>query len=524
MANVKFLRGTQANLNTLIGGTGNRFTEGAFYLTTDTDRLYVAQAADELVLLNSIVKHISNMTALEALTTYEVGDFYYIDSDNILCVRTATGWKQINKNTTLVADNANISITDAQGGGALVTLTVTDDSAVPNVSTGAFTIKGGDARTTVTQQNGVISISTAAATNTTYDLSAISGNKIRLAGNDSTNDDVTIAATGIASATTNTSTNTITIDVPTPTTTVESSFDTNGTLSTIVTDSAALTAGSDTVTPIIKLGENNTEYKFASGTATLPVYTKTEVDTAINNAKATIDAMTYKGTVSQSNAATKLASTGNVGDTYKAAEDISITGVTANSGDLIIAKGTDGNVTWDVVESGNDQAITTEMDATGKYLYIKDNGVVIGGVAINATDKIVATGAVSNNINTITIGQASDYTARTVTGSTANVTQSEEETKTFTAVTSISVDAFGNVTDASTKQLTVVDTHSHPADVVAQVSSNNNNATIGITVTDTDAQQSTTGELHITTTGSVAVTSSGNDTVNLDIVWGTFNV
>lgn len=528
MANVKFLRGTQANLNTLIGGSGNRFTEGAFYLTTDTDRLYVAQAADELVLLNSIVKHVANMTALEALSTYEVGDFYYLDSENILCVRTATGWKQINKNTTLVADNANITVTDATGGGALVTLVVTDDSATPNVSTGKFTIKGGDARTTVTQENGVISISTAAATNTTYDLSAVAGNKIRLAGNDTTNDDVTIAGTGLleGNITTNTSTNTITLNIDRPTTTVESTFDANGTLSTVVTDSAALTAGSDTVTPIIKLGENNTEHKFISGTATLPVYTKTEVDGLIDSAKATIDAMTYKGTVSQSNAATKLdRTTSNVGDTYKASENISITGVTAKTGDLIIAKGSDHDVTWDVVPSGDDQVIGAEVDAAGKYLYITDNNVSIGGIAISSDNHITTTGSVSNGVNTITIEQSADYTAQTASGSAANVTQSEEETKTFTAVTAIQTDAFGNVVDGSiqTKTLTVTDTHSHPADVVAQVSSSNNNATVGITVTDTDAQQSTTGEFHITTTGSVAVTTT-SDTVNLDIVWGTFNV
>ena len=34
MANVKFLKGTQEKFNTL-----SSFTDGAFYLTTDTDRL-----------------------------------------------------------------------------------------------------------------------------------------------------------------------------------------------------------------------------------------------------------------------------------------------------------------------------------------------------------------------------------------------------------------------------------------------------------------------------------------------------
>jgi hypothetical protein len=36
MANVMFERGTQSALNAL-----NNYVDGAFYLTTDTDRLYV---------------------------------------------------------------------------------------------------------------------------------------------------------------------------------------------------------------------------------------------------------------------------------------------------------------------------------------------------------------------------------------------------------------------------------------------------------------------------------------------------
>ena len=41
-AKVMFKRGTQAALNTLIAGSGNRFDEGTFYLTTDTNRLYLS--------------------------------------------------------------------------------------------------------------------------------------------------------------------------------------------------------------------------------------------------------------------------------------------------------------------------------------------------------------------------------------------------------------------------------------------------------------------------------------------------
>ena len=104
--------------------------------------------------------------------------------------------------------------------------------------------------------------------------------------------------------------------------------------------------------PTIKLGDNEAIH-FVDGNATLPVYTKTEVDTKVSNSLKTFDAMAYKGTVTAANASTKLASTGNVGDTYKAAGDITDP-VNAKTGDLIIATGSDGAVAWDVIPSGDD--------------------------------------------------------------------------------------------------------------------------------------------------------------------------
>ena len=115
MANVMFKRGTQAQLNTL--KQGGSFVDGSFYLTTDTDRLYVAQSSSELVELN---KSITTVTTIADLPDrdVEVGQFYYvtgpdtsgdIDSThggNILAVVTGfeTGtnkpiWVQVNPDT-----------------------------------------------------------------------------------------------------------------------------------------------------------------------------------------------------------------------------------------------------------------------------------------------------------------------------------------------------------------------------------------------------------------------------------------
>jgi hypothetical protein len=82
MANVSFLRGTQSKLDTLLAA-GSGYTEGAFYLTTDSDRLYFAQSATELVHLNHNVIHVANVAALPAVATATEGDFYYAKEENV---------------------------------------------------------------------------------------------------------------------------------------------------------------------------------------------------------------------------------------------------------------------------------------------------------------------------------------------------------------------------------------------------------------------------------------------------------
>lgn len=108
MSNVKFLRGTQTKLNSLTS-----FSEGAFYLTSDTDRLYFAQSDNELVYLNKYIININTMDDLPSLNTVNDGDFYYILKDNILCTKLThdgvSEWVQINKvidtNTDTSLDN-----------------------------------------------------------------------------------------------------------------------------------------------------------------------------------------------------------------------------------------------------------------------------------------------------------------------------------------------------------------------------------------------------------------------------------
>ena len=120
MANVKFLKGTQSNFNGL-----TRFTDGAFYLTTDTDRLYFAQSSTECVPLNQFIRTVT-WDQFNALKTTQVakGDYYYIPEKNILAVckdnNATLTWTQLNPDT-----NDNTTFNEINFGGSVANNTVT---------------------------------------------------------------------------------------------------------------------------------------------------------------------------------------------------------------------------------------------------------------------------------------------------------------------------------------------------------------------------------------------------------------
>lgn len=107
MANVLFKRGRQANL------PKSDIIDGAFYLTTDTNRLYVGNNT-ELVELNKSITVVQSVSDLPK-TGVEVGQFYYIagenkhagasdNNGNILAVVTSIvngnpQWTQVNPDT-----------------------------------------------------------------------------------------------------------------------------------------------------------------------------------------------------------------------------------------------------------------------------------------------------------------------------------------------------------------------------------------------------------------------------------------
>lgn len=533
MANIMFKRGLQANLP-------QKAVDGSFYLTEDTQRLYVGIGEDNApVELNRTIRSVESITALNALKGpvgsnandgVAVGDFYYVAggadsvSGNILAYCSAvdaTGkptWVQINPDTnTKLATSTSAVTKTAVGsgvtGGVKVATSVSDTEG--RTASGDFQIIGSE-NITVALVDGKIKISTPDGSDTTYEIKTQANSSKGTILLDSTGTDSSINIGGKNSDVTVTSDDSgnITIgvaDMRTKSIAVDAK-PTSGNGFDLKVD--GMDVGD--FDPTIKLGDNAAIH-FVDGNATLPVYTKTEVDTKVSNSLKTFDAMAYKGTVSKSDASTKLASTGNVGDTYKAAEDITAP-VKANTGDLIIATGTDGAVTWDVIPSGDDQTITGAATTSG--ISISDQSGTLAEISVVKGNKINVSNSTSGKKTTLTVGHEA-ITQPTPVAGTA-VTQTAKNSAEFTAITDITEDGFGHVTGITTKKLTVVDTHNDVSGVETLTSGSNNVVTTDISVSTKDGTTET-GSFSIGAAADsiIKVTGSGSATT-LALEWGSF--
>ena len=107
--NLFFKRGSQANLNNITASI-----DGAFYLTTDTNRLYIGNGGVP-ALLNQTVQMVSSLEELKKVSNPNYNDFYYVISENILCVYVnkegSDKWEQINPDHN---DNIDTYVTSVE--------------------------------------------------------------------------------------------------------------------------------------------------------------------------------------------------------------------------------------------------------------------------------------------------------------------------------------------------------------------------------------------------------------------------
>ena len=290
--------------------------------------------------------------------------------------------------------------------------------------------------------------------------------------------------------------------------------------------------------PTITIGSNDTAVKFINGTADLSVYTMDEIDDKL----IAVNAMVYKGTISNGTAPSSNVS---IGDTYKIiTSPATVDSGTAKVGDLIIARGTEGDdgyitaatLTWDIVPSGDEAAYDFDLSQS-HTVGLKQGAAVLGEYGLAAADsKITLTDTDTTGSKVVTIGHGV-----VGTGSNLSLTATAEADSTIGSdytiygLTNVSIDSTGHVAGATLKSYKVKGNKLSSGSDTLSVTTAGSASTIGgsAVLKDTwetqDLSNATAGDDHSlaisssTLAVSAAVASATNTgTFTIDMIWGEF--
>lgn len=374
-----FKAGSQADLNKYLPGKENAglLTEGVFYLTTDTHRLYIGRKSSEdgktyPVPVNQGILSVNSIEDLKD-DMGNTGEFYYIEGPNILCIKSGGKWVQINPDTDTKITGFEANITNIEGtasNGAKIAHTITtdekDDQGGNKTHSSEFTVKGGDNVSVTVNGKEIIISSSDIDTNTTNTDLAVTPND---------------GTTGYK---------------------------------IVITDSDSGTVDA-TLDPEIQYGKSTQKSsgKFENGILTLDVYTTNEVDNLLKTA----DALVFRGVIENYS---KLPDTEvQNGDTYKVGTEFTHEGTTYKVGDILIAHGTETNdylpagFDWIHIPAGD------EVYTGGTLIDVNPDGT-ISHEAVNTTQTTgesieSSTFNVIDSISTDTYGHITKYTIREVT-------------------------------------------------------------------------------------------------------------
>lgn len=561
MANVLFKRGLQADLP-VSGGAG--VVDGALYFTTDTKRLFLGNGTNMLPIAEGI-QVVTSVSELPTASQHQ-GEFYFITGSNILAWSDGSTWLQTNPNTKLKADQRAALSTDATDIGK-VKLEFEDTDGTKVV--GSFKIAAGTNNVTIGRDSNDGSLTISVDPDTTYELKTTGG------ASNNTNDDVVLqldsSKANDDSSIALKNSNSVTVKRDQSTGAISFDINPNGvggiTSTDIIEGSGAITNGTPaspngftneivlsngqkkyaSTDPTIKYGENGAqEIHFVNGTATLDVLTRTEVNTAISELEKTINAMTYRGTVSSANeipSSTTAGSAYHNGDVYLADNEFTIDGTPVKPGYLIVIQGSEGadgtipaaSVDYEII-TGNSTDTTYQVATVSHGIDIKSGNAVVGeikliaGDAIDLTDTPSANGsAVSGitNINSIEIKHAditrtdTNVPASTATDDdrgSATAEQTARSPMTFMVVDRVTSDEQGHITAVNYKKVTVQDSTLNVGAFTTTSTAVNNTATVQMQSGGTDKLAL---QFKLASTGSINITGSG-DTTTIDVVWGSF--
>ena len=322
---------------------------------------------------------------------------------------------------------------------------------------------------------------------------------------------------------------------------------------------------SDVINPSIKVGASSDDTKhktlnFVNGTATLPIYTKEEID----DIKLALNAMTYRGLVGTSASstnpqrvikawATVKDSSAEIGDTYLFAEQVTDGSNVYSKGTMAIARGVEtngvipaGNVIWDFVESTvntdtkyelNNQATVAGtagfVQLVGKLGGITESGKKVffeDGTAIKASVTVDNDGHA--HISFVHEGITASKTTGTVAQNAATYASSNDKAEnvtTITALESITVNAQGHVTNFKTNTITLKDTNAVINSVGMSVGAAD--AAKEVVLTSSVQLKDGAGTTMTAKTGTLKMKSDtlvfnqvdSGKTLGIDLVWGSFN-
>ena len=546
---VMFKLGTQAKIDEMITKkTG--YSIGTFYLTKDSDRLYIGQATG-LKLLNKSVQVVETEEGLTSLTaswgvdaSSHKDDLAYISGKNILAYFNGTGWTQINPDHNDQLKSVLVNVEDATKG-AKVTTEV-EVGAI--IKSDAFTITGAngakvervDGRNIkITGDTYTMAVNADKDNDVDIDLTSSLGqasSKIHLVGGNN----VAISK--------GTADNTINI-AATDTTLSEgvSSIDNTGNLTIEFSDTAGnnpstnVTLGAYLDDGFHAIGGNTNETK-----SQWPVYTKSQVDDKFK----TLNPMRYRGTLGSSgqhNITTDFKLVDGLtdvssGDMFLVSGSAKYgTDKTAESGDVLIASGTENDdgvfdtthpITWNYVPSGDDTYLDTNYEFTvdkttnTMTIYSNVNGEQnpVGKIQLIAGSDIVLSTTTNDNVNNTgdknqlltTIAHAALFDAtKNISKSTANLIQTSN---TFNTIKNITVNKNGHVTAIETQTVNPI-TYTPGLGTVEGI---DNGVKLSYSLNANDEAVTNENAYFNLTSTTLSVTAASSATASVELLWGEF--
>ncbi len=533
MANVLFKRG----LETSLPANGSA-QDGVLYFALNaadnsatSGRLFLGMPNGNRVPIAEGITTVTSIASLPAAAQH-AGEFYYETSGNILAYSNGTSWLQVNLSSEVTSLAQAATASEDSG---TVTLTLSQEGGSQGDKTASFVLTGSD--------NLHIAAGTGAnelvlsADDTTYTLGTAAGtvttNAAKVQLTPSVGSVQAFEVVGKNGVTVTLSNNNIELAVDPGEVGAISSFSMgngdgdaglNGFYGDITEAGGGHKIGS--IDPVIAFGNNAAQSAhFTSGTATLAVYTISEVDDLIDGLEKTLDAVVYRGTAASEATLTTTEGVHN-GDAWKASATFSLNGAEVPVGALIIARGTEtdgvipaGGVTYDVITGDTADTTYSFSGITHGVILKSSTGSESSSFAL-ATDsaQLVLSDSGSGEAKTVSIALAT-VSVGSSTGTA--IAQSAGNGASINAVTAVSTDSYGRVTGIEKTSFSVLDTVLSASERALAVATANNVATVSDTVKDTAGNEAVASFAIGSAGNSITVTSSDN-AINLDLVWGSF--